>query len=352
QKGISIFINPKLSVNNLFVDTQSSSNYILCHLDGLKIYCIYLSPSLDTSTALQILSSIPLTPSTILCGDFNARIGKVSGDTRWNPRGTKFARYIQQNNLFNWNAIHQYAKPTYINYFPETNTTHKSIIDYFLSPTDLPQSNLKIRSDLAIFGSDHKMLVFSFFHNPNTFANSESSIPSLLRKRWKLKRLLEKPVRTEYISSMQRQFFSKNLRQKSHDFLDYLIKCHNPNDTSPLSSDIIDTIELLTGDFYESIYHTLHTMLTPSDERPKTWTWFWNKALQTTAINDKPAILGGENPLDLINLFGGSIEDNPHDATITRIIRSKTRSKQYSHPSLVHNKQLKIWLPIWKVYMM
>ncbi|KAI9325218.1 hypothetical protein BD770DRAFT_309615, partial [Pilaira anomala] len=61
---------------------------------------------------IQILSFIPLTSSTIICGDINARIGKASGDTRWNTRGTKFCRFIQQNSLFNWNALKQYAIPT------------------------------------------------------------------------------------------------------------------------------------------------------------------------------------------------------------------------------------------------
>ena len=357
QMGISLFINPALPITKLYVDTQSSDYYMTCHFNGMKIYCLYLppNPSLDNKTALQILESIPLGPSTIICGDINARIGRTSGDSRWNTRGPKFAKYIRENNLFNWNAIHQYGIPTRINYLESTNTTETSIVDYFLSCADLPQASLEVKTELAVLGSDHKMMIFSFAWLDHLY-NADIDTPTPLRKRWKIKRLLEQSVYDEYITTLQRQLFSKKLHARSLEFLKYLAAMHDPTNITAPCSDTIDTIESLTSDFYDCIYYALDKIVTISDSRPKTWTWFWNKNLQTSAnyrqacytrwrkavgfakplwwskYKDADAKLKSEVKKAralAFQQFCDTLDANPSDAapTITRIVQSKTRAK-------------------------
>ena len=54
QQGISLFIHPDLKTTNLFIDTHSSKYFLICHIDGFKIYCFYLPPfpSLDDTAAI------------------------------------------------------------------------------------------------------------------------------------------------------------------------------------------------------------------------------------------------------------------------------------------------------------
>jgi hypothetical protein len=246
--------------------------------------------------------------------------------------------------------------PTRIDYKPSTNTTENSIIDYFLSTTNLLQADLKIRTDLAALGSDHKLIFFSFIYD-NTTIDGAQYEPTFTRKRWKIKRLSEKPVRKEYTYAMQRQFYAKGLRSKSQEFVDFLITCYDPSDPSPYPDDILENIETLTTDFYDSIYYALDTLLTPALPRPRQWTWFWNTDLQTYANYRQACFIkwtnsiGFDKPIKwkiykqadkkLKNeikkarataflTFCDSLDKSTSDATrtITRIIRSKTRSKQ------------------------
>ncbi|KAI7905496.1 Endonuclease/exonuclease/phosphatase, partial [Cokeromyces recurvatus] len=279
QMGISLFINPTFNYTNIYVDTQSSPYYMLCHIDNIKIYCLYLPPhpSLHNTTALQLLSSIPLSSNTILCGDINARMGKQTGDSRWNTRGSKFAKYIQENNLYNWNAIHQYGTPTRLNYIERNNSIEKSIVDYFLTQADLPQSQLQIKTDLSVFGSDHKLMIFSFLWDTNHLDTDELP-PTPVRQRWKIHRLKDPHVQSEYIKTLQSQFYKKELYKKSYELTQYLAN-HFPITTANNT----DTIETLTESLYDCLYYTLDTVLTPLASRPKTWKWFWNKQLQALA---------------------------------------------------------------------
>ena len=283
QMGISLFINPSFKYSKLHVDTQKSKYYMTCHLDSLKIHCVYLppSPSLDNTTTMQILESIPLTPDTILCGDFNARMGKVTGDSRWNPRGSKLSTFIEKNSLINHNTLLQYAKPTRVVYKENNNITETSIVDYFISQSQLTNPSLNIRTDLSVLGSDHKLMVLSFdWINHDV---SDDTPPDPLRRRWKLSRLAEMPVRTAYIITMQKQFYSKNLNHLTRAFADFLAQTHSTPFTNNDTQANADTIEFLCQQLYDSIYYALDTVLTPAKLRPKTWKWFWNPKLQEYA---------------------------------------------------------------------
>ncbi|KAG2190903.1 hypothetical protein INT47_004827 [Mucor saturninus] len=261
ERGISLFINPNLKYEKLYVDTTKPEYYIICTIDNLKIYCLYLppTPSLENNQAIQIIESIPLSSNVIICGDLNARMGKVTGDSRWNTRGTKLCKTVREKGIINWNAKLQYKKYTRINFQVHNNTTENSIVDYFLSPNDLQQPTLTIRDDLAILGSDHKLMTLSFI-------------------------LIDHDVATAYITTFNNQIQEKNLINKLTTFLTYLATIA---DISSLlienQQNNIDTIEYITEEFYNSIYHSLNTIITEADYRPKNWKWFWNKCLQGRA---------------------------------------------------------------------
>ncbi|CEP12433.1 hypothetical protein [Parasitella parasitica] len=363
QMGISLFINPDAHLPKLHVDTQSSNYYMRCHVDNLQIYCFYLppDPSLDNTTTMQILESLPITANTILCGDLNSRMGKRTGDSRWNTRGSKISSFIGKRNIYNWNAKLQYGIPTRIHYLPQSNTTETSIVDYFLSQSDLAQPSLKIRTDLAVLGSDHKMMEFSFLWADQE-ALTDDQTETLSRKRWKVQRLLEPSVCDAYITTLQRQFYQKDLNNKLRNFVSYLSSLTTtPPTPLPDQVSLEDTIEFYTQEFYDCIYYALNTILTVSEPRPKTWQWFWNKSLQTAAnrrqacytrwrksrhciqaplwwhkYKEADAALKAQVKLARSQAFHNFCDDLDADPsaampTIKRILQSKTRSKfQYS----------------------
>ncbi|KAG2190848.1 hypothetical protein INT47_000269 [Mucor saturninus] len=121
-------------------------------------------------------------------------MGKVTGDSRWNTRGTKLCKTIRDKGIINWNAKLQYKKYTRINFQVHNNTTENSIVDYFLSPNDLQQPTLTIRDDLAILESDHKLMTLSFMWDNLISAESENTQQQ--RKRWKINRLIDHDKQT------------------------------------------------------------------------------------------------------------------------------------------------------------
>ncbi|KAI9468872.1 MAG: hypothetical protein EXX96DRAFT_612576 [Benjaminiella poitrasii] len=356
QMGISLFINPSFTYTKLYVDTQTSPYYMICHLDSLKIYCFYLPPhpSFPNASVMSLLESVPLTPNTIFCGDFNARMGKYSGDLRWNTRGSSFAKYIRHNSLFNWNSKLQYGIPTRINYYASTNQTESSIVDYFLSQSDLIRPSLDIRTDLAVLGSDHKLMTLSFVWDDLASSSLDEPPPEPFRKRWKTSRLDEPDVRNLYIQTVQQQFHHRQLNSNLRTFLSSLTA--DPANISPSHhADNVDTIERLSRDFYDSIYHALDTIVTPLTPRPKTWNWFWTASLQATANLrqayyhrwrkscgiQKPILWAKYKQVDhqlkqevriarssAYRKFCDKLDNDPHTAipTIKRLVQAKTRS--------------------------
>ncbi|OAD80274.1 hypothetical protein PHYBLDRAFT_137821 [Phycomyces blakesleeanus NRRL 1555(-)] len=84
--GVSVLISPHCPY--AVPQIPMPSKYALAvKIGSLRIVCLYLPPTMPTHDVLHVLSSIPLTHDTILCGDFNARLGSVTGDYASNSRG-------------------------------------------------------------------------------------------------------------------------------------------------------------------------------------------------------------------------------------------------------------------------
>jgi hypothetical protein len=95
QLGIVLLVNPnfKLPIHHITHNNPLLAKYTLSIIINSKIliHCLYLPPSLESDQISEILSLLPLdypsTTKTIICGDLNSRIGRLTGDTRWNPSG-------------------------------------------------------------------------------------------------------------------------------------------------------------------------------------------------------------------------------------------------------------------------
>ncbi|OAD67641.1 hypothetical protein PHYBLDRAFT_151158 [Phycomyces blakesleeanus NRRL 1555(-)] len=139
--GVSVIISPHCP----YAVTQipMPSKYALAvKIGSLRIVCLYLSPNMPTHDVLHVLSSIPLTHDTILCGDFNARLDSVTGDYASKSRGLALCSWIEERSLSVVNADLAPCIPTYISF--RNNYEISSIIDLFITNMLLINPSLHI----------------------------------------------------------------------------------------------------------------------------------------------------------------------------------------------------------------
>ncbi|KAI9003537.1 hypothetical protein CLU79DRAFT_806803 [Phycomyces nitens] len=108
--GISLLVNPSFPYPISVL--PSTSPYVLsCIVFDCLIHCLYLPPSLSDIDAIAIVRDLPLSstsiPSsnTILCGDFNSRMGSFIG--------TSLLSWIQETGLTCWNELLAFGLPTF-----------------------------------------------------------------------------------------------------------------------------------------------------------------------------------------------------------------------------------------------
>ncbi|KAG0805936.1 hypothetical protein G6F29_000219 [Rhizopus arrhizus] len=134
QLGLALLVNPdfKLPIHHINHVNPLLAKFTLSIIINFKllIHCLYLPPSLESAQVSEILSLLPLdyptTNKTIICGDFNSRIGELVGDSRWNTSGRIFRNWMEAHNLILWNQYLAFGQPT-------SYTYHGTIIEDELS---------------------------------------------------------------------------------------------------------------------------------------------------------------------------------------------------------------------------
>ncbi|KAG1436133.1 hypothetical protein G6F56_013692 [Rhizopus delemar] len=81
SQGVSALVSPgcPMAVVQFPVHTQYGLGLRLGR--SLRLICLYLPPSLSDDEVSSVLVSLPTSDDTIICGDLNARLGAVTGDT-------------------------------------------------------------------------------------------------------------------------------------------------------------------------------------------------------------------------------------------------------------------------------
>ena len=273
--GISLLINPRCPFHvHLIPQTNSSpfSKYLLsCIVANTLIHCIYLPPpteSFANDLALAILDSLPLhypnTTNTIICGDFNARLGNTTGDNESNTRGALMQKWIDSHHLTVWNAKLAYGKPTFLRHMGS------SIIDLYMSTNNCANPNLTIADNLSL-GSNHKMVHFNFAVNDHTTADSISTQQQ--RRLWKLSKLKDSDIRGNYNTAITNNL--QSLTSKLQHHVDTLQQTTYTTDT--IST---ENIENLAEEFYEGMYHSLDQTIGKTTDRQQQRDTFWTTELQ------------------------------------------------------------------------
>ncbi|KAG0941712.1 hypothetical protein G6F29_002874 [Rhizopus arrhizus] len=83
--GVTALVSPSC----LFPVSQlpSPNQYTLSlNVGPFRIHCLYVPPPLSNFEFVNVLSSIPSLRNSFICGDFNARLGDLTGDTSVSPR--------------------------------------------------------------------------------------------------------------------------------------------------------------------------------------------------------------------------------------------------------------------------
>lgn len=188
--GVACLISPhcKLPVLQL----PSPNNYsLLMKIGDLHILCLYLPPSLSQTAVDSLLSALPIHyPNMILCGDFNARLGELTGDSVLNPRGRLLQQWTDTNQLAILNSSLSFGQPTWAGVRQNQATT--SIIDLFITNLSLSSPSLAIDSDLSL-SSDHNLMHLSFLYDFVSVSSDSTTTASKAhpRRLWNLSRLQE-----------------------------------------------------------------------------------------------------------------------------------------------------------------
>ncbi|KAG0904671.1 hypothetical protein G6F33_012753 [Rhizopus arrhizus] len=265
--GVTALVSPScpFPVSQL----PSPNRYTLSLKVGpFRIHCLYAPPSLSTADFMNVLSSIPSLPNSFICGDFNARLGDLTGDALVSPRGAAMARWLADRSLTVLNGPLAHGIPTWVGFRDDREMS--SIIDMFLTNASLMSPRLDIASDLSL-GSDHRLLTLSFSFAQSSASESSSDTPDFTlhpRRLWNLSRLGEPDPC---------QLYQDTFRSSSAPLLSQLKRLvqHPPSSRPPIDD--------LNASLNNIIYRSLDSSVGDRPPRPSHWKKYWTKQLQDAA---------------------------------------------------------------------
>jgi hypothetical protein len=104
QQGINLLINSlcQLSIHHITSDTSDCAQYKLYFtISDILMLFLYLPPRLYSNKMQQFLGSLnlttPNTKQTIICGNFNARIGLIAEDHISNNNEPLLQQWLQKH---------------------------------------------------------------------------------------------------------------------------------------------------------------------------------------------------------------------------------------------------------------
>ncbi|CAO3659212.1 unnamed protein product [Rhizopus stolonifer] len=255
SQGVSALVSPgcPMAVVQFPVHTKYGLGLRLGR--SLRLICLYLPPSLSHDEVSTALVSLPMTDDTIICGDLNARLGAVTGDSVANARGSVLLRWCEERGLTILNSTLAHGVPTFMSF--RGNRVQHSVIDFFLTNMDNLQSpKMQVAAELSL-GSDHKLMSLSFdYPVPDDHPTEPDSPSSSARRLWNLSRLQELDVRQLYVAQFQ-------------SLVSPLVETLSSIKSSPPTSQ--PPIDAFNDTLNEAIYSALDKTVGPRPNRPAHW---------------------------------------------------------------------------------
>lgn len=258
--GISLLIRPDFPYH-IHPELLHRSDFVLSFTLGpYKFHGVYFPPhTMSHAEFVNTLNTLPMDDHTFVFGDFNTRLGTITGDHRRNPRAGAFTQWITRHRPTNWNAQLAYGQSTY------RQKDWHSIIDYVVSSSrNVSGTALEIFDQVSL-SSDHHVCRFRFTaRTPKPLLDPANAI----RQHWKLQRLEEREVKELYITQ-----FESHATEIITEVEE--LKTQERVDTQAL--------ELIGTKIEESIHLALDNSVTRGELRPKHWRWFWTEEIQGLA---------------------------------------------------------------------
>lgn len=258
--GLSLLIHPSFPYTVNIIPSPSPY-LLLAKIGNLNLACTYLPPSLSITECTDTLAAIPTTHNTIICGDFNARMGELTGDKIWTPRGRSLRNWFDRQQLTLLNPSMAYGIPTFLS--QRQSTILSSIVDFFLCTGPLPEAKMQVWTEHSL-SSDHKLVQLSFQFD----YTGASPPPDPVRRMWNLSRLQENDVEQLYVTRFEEN--AEALKNTLQLLLD-----DEATERPP--------IDELTEQLNQYIYEALDLALGTKPARPKHWKWFWTRELEQMA---------------------------------------------------------------------
>ena len=344
--GITAFVSPSCPYPVSQLPSYNPHTLSL-KVGTLTVHCVYFPPPLSTDKVLSILSSLPMTKDTILCGDFNARLGSLTGDVATNPRGVALKPWLEEFDLSVLNASLAYGVKTFTTFRRQKEAS--SIIDLFLTnigAAAMLNPQLVVESDLSL-GSDHRLmlLTFEYVAPPGDLVVSGDSVLAP-RRQWKLSKLGKiKPL------SLYQTLFRSSVAPLV-DTLSGLV-------SAPPS--IRPDIDTLNDSLNHCLYDSLDGSIGVKTGRPGHWKKFWTPEIEDAARSRDRLYSKWRHSTGIVKINNWAVYKHAHHqfrslvqaakrrswkkfcavlesdfskatAAIKRIKRHKESSATYSHP--------------------
>ncbi|KAG2205230.1 hypothetical protein INT47_009495 [Mucor saturninus] len=266
--SITALLNP-LCKHTLLQLPSPNDHTLSLKIDALRVHCLYLPPSMPIHQVFDILESIPLLPNTIICGDFNARLGSLVGDHQTNPRGNRLLSWCSDRQLHILNETLAHGIATFTG--SRLGQELSSIVDLFITniaPSSLSNSSLHVESDLSL-SSDHRLMTLSFDLDPlPDDVNHVLDRPLAPRRLWNLNKLKKLKPLQKYRMSIQDRIAP--LQVQLEDWIS----------SPPLECPFLDSFNDL---FNSCVYDSLDDSIGKTRPRPDYWKKYWTQDLQDAA---------------------------------------------------------------------
>lgn len=231
--GLVLLASP--SITNKLSITSTTKYSINVQIDDSHLSFVYFPPSLSDNHIEHELKSIGHTNCII--GDFNIRLGNLSGDKLSNAKSRKTILY---------NHLNKY----HLSYLRNKNISTISRTDHIFTN----QHNLTWTYDSPSFQSDHQIM------NISIDGYNIPTLPSLGAKRYDLKPLYNSFFKKEFLSIFESTYAS-NLNAECETALKFC--CHSM--ILPNTTDTQDIIDITYNFFINTITNLLNHTLTSYD---------------------------------------------------------------------------------------
>ena len=190
--GIMVITNNNYKNRVKIKEISDNNNWVRLEIDEITVVCTYLTPTVvqdevdDFWNRMEILAQRD--EDLIILGDFNSRMGQVTGDHYKNSRGRRLIEFLPQSSMEI--RLPEIGKWTTYSY------KGRGITDLVITKRNGGEriSSLRVVEDATLGGSDHRPLIMTVNNNKEVDIN--------VNNRWNLNKLRKDNIRDNYQNSL------------------------------------------------------------------------------------------------------------------------------------------------------